>query len=242
LNEASEKYNGKLKLVGYWHKHPGEMSQPSSIDLATAQEIIKDRKKEGDSRLMFFIITNVINNEVKFYCYILNCNRFVSVPIEIIEDDSPEIDRALRNEPVIIQTKSTNFWDNIGFQFYTTPAGNERLQKEVGNLKLKGHEVKAYVKDTLRLVIRKDEILIALLPPEYPLNPPRLFKGETEIDYQIPNWNSTFTLVDVLSHLDKKTIPERRPYENHSLERAVKPNCIIELFKRTITNLRARKR
>jgi len=240
LQEAIKEFNGRVKLLGYWHKHPGNMSYPSSGDLATAQGIVKRNEQEGDKRPVFFIITNVVDGEVKLYCYMLDDNKeFVQVAVKIIDDNSKEIEKTLDAEPVIIQPRTMDFWSDADFQFYLTKYGYERLQSDVDELRTNGYDIKAYTKGQLCLVIKKDnEAIMCMPPPEYPLNPPRFFKGTDEIKYTLPIWNSSFRMVDILKNLEKLKVSERRIYESHHSETGSGLLGVINKVKRAIKSLR----
>ena len=239
LQRAIMHSNGKLKLVGYWHKHPGNMSSPSSIDLATAKAII-GRNEQSDQRPVFFVITNVVNHKVEFHGYSMKANQknFIQAKAEIIRDKAKEVRKALSLEPVIVQLQEMNFWHDCDFQFHLTKVGYERLKKEVDELTSDGYRVKAYTKDYVYLVIAKEETIVCLPPPEYPLNPPRFFRGDTEIKYNLPIWNSSFRIIDILRILEK----QGGHCESHCSQARNKPHKIIKQLKRTIKSLRFNKR
>jgi proteasome lid subunit RPN8/RPN11 len=205
LRRAIKQLNGRVKLVGYWHKHPGCMSHPSSLDLATAKSIVS-RNERSDKRPVYFVITNVHNSEFKLYGYSLEPNQenLDKVVINTIEDNSHEVENALSIEPIVIQPRKMDFWNNLGFRFYLTKVGYKRLREEVHELYMHGYNVSVYTKGRLQLVKEKNLITLCTLPPEYPLNPPRFFKDGTEIKYSMPIWNSSFRIIDLLRILEKQ--------------------------------------
>jgi len=244
LQETIKEFNGRVKLLGYWHKHPGSMSYPSSGDLATARGIVKRNEQEGDKRPVFFMITNVIAGDVKLYCYMLDDSKgFVPVDVKIIDDNSKEIEKTLSAEPVIIQPKTMDFWSDVDFQFYMTKCGYERLQSDVDELRTNGYDVKAYTKGQLYLVIKKDNETITCMPPcEYPLNPPRFFKGKDEIKYSLPIWNSSFRIIDILKNLEQLKISERRGHESHGYKAGSGLFRIINKIRRALKSLWSHKK
>jgi len=224
LKEAIDEFKGRIKLVGYWHKHPDSMSRPSTIDLHTAQHIV-ERNESTDKRPVFFIITNVVKDEVKLYGYSLKRGQkeFSCVTVRIIEDDSEEVQNALCHEPVIIQSRKMDFWNDLDFQSYLTKVGNKRIKEEVNELQSNGYVVKVFMKEQLLLVIRMEKTtLLCVLPPEYPLNPPRLFenhaKEKAEIQYCVRFWNSTCRIVDIIRSFEVVKTAKRRNNESDHFE------------------------
>jgi len=219
LQQVITTYGGRVKSMGSWHKHPGKMSHPSLQDLHTAQEIVK-RIEKSDNRPVYFIITNVAGNEVELFAYSLKHDQqtFDGISIKIIEDESEEIQNALNIEPVLIQPKKLDFWNDHDFQSPLTKVGNERLKLEIEDLTSQGYRVKVYTKDQFYLVIKKNETITCALPSEYPLNPPRIFNGNREMKYCMPIWNSTFRITDILDRLNKFKRLRGRSYESYRLK------------------------
>jgi hypothetical protein len=216
IRKIIHEYGGRISVIGRWHKHPGTMSYPSLTDLATAR-MIKDRhEQEGDNNPDFFVITNVVGKDIKLYCYLLENNNFVQVSTKIVKNESRMIRKALDSEPVCIQPREMDFWDDTGFQFYRTKAGLERLRHEVKELRLHGYKVTVRARDQLCLIISKNtETLLCFPPPEYPLNPPRIYKGNREILYGLPIWNSSIRIIDIINNI----IEKRRMHESHCHEK-----------------------
>jgi len=220
VRKTIEEFDGRVSVIGRWHKHPGNMHYPSSVDLATARGIVKRNEEEGDRGSVFFIITNVVDNGVKFHCYALDEDKnFEEVRIKLIDDNAREIEEALKIEPVIVQPREMDFWRDSGFQFYLTKTGYERLQKEVNELRFRHYVVKVHAKGQLYVVISKDNETIVCMPPaEYPLNPPRFFRRNVEISYSMTLWNSSYRIIDILQNLAALHIQERRHHESHNNE------------------------
>jgi hypothetical protein len=217
FNDMIVKYNGRLKSIGYWHKHPSGLSHPSYGDLTEARKIMKEINREGDKRPFFFLIA-IIETVFKLYGYVPNQNMtaFEDVKISLIEDDADEIREALAAEPVIIQPQDLDFWRDSSFQWYRTKCGQSRLKEEIIELEKKNYRVKAFAGAMLCLSIEKDgKVITCVTPPEYPLNPPRLFENNEEVSPILKNWNSSFMIIDILTQSEKDIVPERRIHEDH---------------------------
>jgi integrative and conjugative element protein (TIGR02256 family) len=216
LNKAINQYKGKSKLVGYWHKHPDSMSYPSAIDLATAKTIVR-RNEISDTRPVYFVITNTSDDEVRVFGYSLERSQsnFNPVCIRVIDDKSEEIIKALSIEPAIVELKEMDFWDENDFQFYLTRVGHSRLKQEIDKLMAEGYRVKVYTKDQLYIVIKKNsKTILCQPPPEYPLNPPRFFEGNNEIEYSIPIWNSSIGIIDIIKGFWERKDIKRSNHES----------------------------
>ncbi|MEO0126338.1 MAG: hypothetical protein ABIL44_01140 [candidate division WOR-3 bacterium] len=232
LEEIISEFDGRVKLIGFWHKHPGTMNNPSLLDLKTVNKIIEEIKTQGDERLFFFAITNVVANEVALYCYCLKNQGFTPVATKIIDDNSEELKKILAQEPMVIIPKKIDYWNEPKFQFHLTKNGFERLKKEIDALIAQGYQVDAYHGKELKIVIKKDNDIIICQPPvEYPLNPPRFYKDNAEIVYNLPIWNSSFMIVDIIKFLERST------YESHSNKTSFGLCRFIERTKRAIKSL-----
>jgi|GEM_PF-3195169 len=236
VREMIQKYRGKCKLIGYWHKHPYGCNHPSAGDLQEAKNIIETNARDGDTRSVFFIITNV-NKQVDLYSYRLKpgINSFQHVELEEV-DDQNFIDNALKHESLVIQPQVKDFWRG-DFRFYETHYGFDRLKQEVDILLKSGYKVKVYTDEQLFLRIEKEGLLYCYLPPEYPLNPPRIFKNNVEIKYCMPIWNSTFMIVDILENINKRKQVLRRIYGSRNNKTNVRQYGLFERLKTTIRSV-----
>lgn len=216
LKKLIAEYNGRIKLVGYWHKHPGSMSNPSTTDLKTARRFAAPLRESGDNRPLFFVISNVVGNDVLLYGYYLNDrDEFVPVDMEIVDDNCEEVIDALKKESIVLQPEVLDYWSNPLFQFHRTITGIARLKQEVNTLTGLGYKVTVYDGKQIKIVIGSNDKTIICLPPnEYPLNPPRFYLSNSEIQYDLPIWNSSFTIADLIKKLEPIR-PERRSNENH---------------------------
>lgn len=219
LQEAIKNHNGEVKAIGRWHKHPGCMCYPSSRDFETAKSIVERNSHKGDRRPLYLIITNVIDNVVKFSCYSLSAGGadFVSIDLKIIEDNSDSVRRTLDVESVVIQTKTIDYWRDANFQFYLTDAGYPRLEREVDELWKQGFTVKVFSKHLngqLWMCLKKGKTVICSLPPEYPLNPPRFFESKNEIKYSLPIWNSSMRIIDIVKDFWERKDIKRSNHES----------------------------
>lgn len=237
LQQAIKKSNGKCKKIGYWHLHPTGCTHPSLGDLHQARQIVKGNEDDGDMRPVFFVIANV-DGEVRLFGYSLKPSQknFGQVVIEIINDDSREIEKALRSEPAVIQPKNMDFWKDH-FQFYLTPNGYRRLKEEVDGLKQAGYDVNVYTRKQLCLKVQKEQVILCYLPPEYPLNPPRLFRGDRELRYCMPIWNSSYYIIDILNRLNRLKHLKRRFYESHNNKTNFRWAGFAEQIRNTIKSI-----
>jgi hypothetical protein len=191
-----------------------------------------------DNRPVFFLIAN-LNHSLELSAYVLSQDMklFDEVRLHVIDDNAPDVKEAIERESIIIQPKELDFWLTMNFQWFQTQVGYARLQQEVNELKERDFKVKAFAGKMLYLIIEKDgNIITCVTPPEYPLNPPRLFENNTEIPSVLKSWNSTFMIVDILTQLEKFRIRERRNCEdNHS--KAGHLSRIFNPIKKTIESV-----
>jgi len=59
LDRAKKEYGDSAAFLGYWHRHPGSLDQPSGGDLAQARELLRKFKKGGDHGCVLSIITTL---------------------------------------------------------------------------------------------------------------------------------------------------------------------------------------
>lgn len=211
LDMIVRKYQGRVSSMGYWHRHPGNMSHPSTGDLMQAQSLIKDTALSGDKNPLYCFISNIVNGKVKLYAYSLSYGdeNFEVCKLILIDDNSEEVKYALKNEPVVIQTKSINFWDDTNFQFYLTTRGKERIKQELKELEFAGYKATALRRQAdnrLLLDIQKDGLSLLVIPPiEYPIGAPRFVDKVTGKEITklsvLYNWNSDFSIKQVLDEV-----------------------------------------
>lgn len=216
LNKTIEKFEGRVKLIGYWHKHPGTLAEPSLGDMKQAQELVKDIDEDKDDRPLLILIINIVQREIQAYAYDIRYgSRFSPFKISVIEDNSNEIQQALKNEPAVIQTRDVDFWTDLDFQFYLTQVGKERIKHEVDELNNSGYDVKVLrnpVTKRLYLEIIKYKMSFICFPPvEYPLNPPKILINKHPIMLPIQYWNSDCSIKQVLDIILKKTLSKAKP-------------------------------
>lgn len=247
------KYNGKVSLMGYWHKHPGAMSQPSGGDLMQAQEIVKGMAQSGDKKPLLVFISNVISGNIKVYAYCIKseATEFEPVQLTIVADNSDDVNCTLKSEPVVVQTKPSDYWLDPDFQFYLTIRGKERIKQELNELELAGYKAKALRRQSdnrLLLEVQKDNLFFIVIPPvEYPLGAPRIFDKHTENEMTgltaICSWNSDYsikTLLDGILKNNKQTdvtpIKEGGQNENHITKTLLRGTCDYARFVRQTIN------
>jgi integrative and conjugative element protein (TIGR02256 family) len=209
LDEARERYDGKVGVVGHWHCHPDAMSALSAGDREQALELARE---EGP---LYVLITNVIpsygRTDVRYYAYRIDGESATVTRVEIvaIPDDGSEVRQALEGEPPSLGVSKKDFWLDEKFSFCETSVGLAALRREVEELTRKGFAVrptKNTADGSVQLEIRRDrEVLVCNLPREYPLNPPR-FRWKESGCHIVPDayrlgWNSDCRISDLVSDL-----------------------------------------
>jgi len=240
LNQAIREHNGRVKLLGFWHKHPYGYDKPSGIDLKTAKRIVQRNADSGDFRKHYFIITNVnMCGLFSHRCYVLKPGQenFEEMIYSLVQDDDEMIVRALEREPVIPMTRTMDYWNDDGFSFHLTPSGSERLYDEILELKKKGYRVRVYQGKRVQMLIEGKVNIVCHLPPEYPLNPPRLYHGIDEIPYPLHVWNSTLKIIDLVEKIQNNIGEKGRVYEINHNERKSKTIALLERIKQKIAHL-----
>lgn len=245
LKQSVDESNGRLKLLGFWHKHPFGYDKPSLIDLDVARGIIGRSVKSGDSRKYYFIITNIEHGEVVNHnCYVFDPeeNGFKKIEFSLAHDDDVMVKEVLQAEPTIPIAGNLDYWNDDGFSFHLTPKGNERLFNEIQNLKKNGYGVRVYQGKRIQMLIEGKVNIICHLPPEYPLNPPRFYYGIYEMSYPLHVWNSTMTIIDLLEKIQKNIGKKGRIYESNNHETKPRTITVFGRIKRAIANLWTRPR
>ncbi len=240
LDEIIHEYNGRIKLLGFWHKHPYGYDKPSGIDLKTAIRIVQRNAGSGDSRKHYFIITNVnIYGLFSLRCYALKPGQenFEEMIYSLVHNDDEMVTKAIEREPVIPLTRTMNYWNDDDFSFHLTPNGRERLFDEIQDLREKGYRVRVFQGKRVQVLIEGKVNVICHMPPEYPLNPPRLFYGDYEIPYPLHVWNSTLKIIDLLEKIQYNVGEKRRIHEINHYERKFKTIALLERIKQKITHL-----
>ena len=188
LDEQIRRFAGKVRLLGYWHRHVG-MPTPSGGDLNQARELLL---KLGGRVLVVVVVVNRTspqNPQVELNGFELRDGDSGFRPVELVQvpDDSPLIANALTQEATPVQVTDEDFWRNPDFQSYRTAVGRTRIEGEAEVLRAAGFKVQTLKKKgDGRLLLQVQDIrgsLVCVPPPEYPLNPPRLYwaKDETEL-------------------------------------------------------------
>jgi len=215
LEQARQHYGGRVTALGYWHKHPAGLNQPSGGDLDQARKLLADLHTSGGASpwLLIFILhpDSRLENSVHAFILWLDTPGFRSVQLVIMEETALQVQQALRDEPVYLTPKQQDHpWVDLDFRFHLTPVGYQRLEHEKTALEVAGYRVQARQRrDDQRvslLVEREGEQVLCVLPVEYPLGMPRLFRlpaGEELYPFrQRPVWNSDLTIADLLSALE----------------------------------------
>ena len=186
-------YSG-VNYLGLWHKHPLTHPRPSHGDILNAMEEIADDQL-GLEQLLTPICL-LLPNKVEIIPYIVYDNqaeqvRWTQVPHSSITDDGI-----------------------LGFQWYRTKGGNDRLTGEINGLKDMGVEIEVREGSDERYQIRVPvdnnasvgTEMVFLCPADYPVGAPSvaILDGPSR-QYKpfhsstIDDWNITKYLRDVVS-------------------------------------------
>lgn len=213
LEEATRQSNGRARLVGYWHRHPGNMGHPSSGDQAQAREIADGFSKGDEACNLVAVITTVKREarKVAVHTYVFNPRSQKLEPAKtvFVSDDDPIVARAREAESCVLATRKSDLFNELGFRFHETLMGKERLRSEVEALEAHGFgvSVSKRKRDARALIVVEcpnGKKLIVVPPIEYPLNPPRVFElphGNEWLGSFCPvtlSWNSDRRIIDLL--------------------------------------------
>lgn len=226
--KAARGENSLLNLRGFWHRHPGQMAQPSPQDLSEAVKILQDVEHYHLGGELVMPIVTVTKEGVTIQGYFISAHEpnFVGIPIEVVPD-SDEFVNSLLSGRKTIEVKEggwLDFWQDASWQFYKSRSGVTRLQEEFEKLKLKGYAADAVLLSDGMLCVEvwKGEGLqraLFILPREYPLNPPKIFlKTENEIQaietdsgLRLWSWSSSCHIVDLMDGPMKEWRVRPRP-------------------------------
>jgi len=233
LARARKQYGGRVTALGYWHKHPAGMSRPSGGDLAQAQALLANLTGDDNPWVLAFIVDPAHPAGKNIFPYILEPpgTGFRLLRVEVVDERSPAVQRALAAEPVYaFSEEGDSFWGTPDFRFQHTPAGLQRLRQEKAQLEAAGYRVKVTERnDDRRISLRVEKgnaSWLCLPPPEYPLSMPRIYRLphlNEEFPFQSrPVWNSDLTLADCLAVLAAQ---EERTRANGSPGVGVRPGA-----------------
>ena len=222
LNEKlkmAREENPGVNLRGFWHRHPGQMSHPSTQDLWEARKILADKKHyKLDGKLIMPIVT-VAQERVTIHAYYITDEelRFEEISLEVIPDSDKVLKSLLASKKAVEVEEETNheFWRDKNWHFYKSLYGALRLEEELKGLELLGYKAgtKLINNSDCCVEVWKDgghQQVLFLLPREYPLNPPRIFTKygedvrELEADSRSPlyKWSSEFYLAELAGVLE----------------------------------------
>lgn len=260
LKSYKEAFQGKVALLGYWHRHPARMSRPSSGDLNQALDLVAEYRVSPDDPFLALISNVDSNQEVRVYAYLL-CQaerRFEKVDLEIVADSSPSVRDVLEREQPGIVERDRDFWRDPNFQFFQTPIGKDRIHQEIQQLHVKGFEatvVRRKSTGRLEIVIGLKNRQIRCVPPvEYPLNPPSFYSMDgREIRLRLSVWNSDLwisALAERIFRFEPKPQAEvspsfwlQEPYDPLGIKKRIKEMfrrerpeqlCLLQLSRRKI--------
>ncbi|QDT42559.1 hypothetical protein Pan241w_26440 [Gimesia alba] len=180
LQEQRQKHGQKIAILGGFHKHPSGMHWFSSQDNQQAQEIFM-QNGDGKPVLIGIWAEAVRGPEPHLFLYILESEngRLTPVGYDIVTPSDSRVAGALKDAPVFPEQSINGFWEDTQFQFYHNSVGRERIRNELATLRKQGWKVqtirKAKTKKLILSLHRDTRQFLVMLPPEFPLNPPRIY-------------------------------------------------------------------
>ena len=218
LSEYRKKYGPSVDACGWYHKHTS-LQTPSAGDRLQAINLKKDFG-DGKPTVMGIVSTGfVVEPKLTLRFFGLDDNdEIIEFRSKIIPDESPAISEAIDNMPIRPDFDDCNFWEEDDFQFHKNNIGRKRICREIRDLKKLGLQVtvgRCKTDQTLVLYVGNNSRRFQLtMPPEYPLNPPRIqdCQGIRLVGLRaIREWNSQETLSDLMVEAFKASQYSKRP-------------------------------
>jgi hypothetical protein len=207
LMMARHMYGDTADVNGLWHLHPFDMPFLSGTDRVTTRNI---HGLLGSQRPL---LIGIVCPEARGGALALHLFRWQresvreeAVPFEIVSPNDPRIPVLMARATATLDSTPSDFdyWHDEGFQFYKTGRGRDRILRELEELKVLGYQVRtfqAYPSLHFAIVATCDIGLIKIVcPPEYPLNPPRIFAPNSHefVLATLQQWNSDRHLAHVV--------------------------------------------
>lgn len=193
-------------VVGGYHLHPGSMKWTSSIDLEQALEILK--KFNDDTPLLVGIFIQP-SSTPELFLYVISRSKpaFELVEYQVVSDDDDVVLEARRSTPSVLEIpEQVDFWNQESFQSVESVVGRERLKQDLKELKEVDWQAvlgRSRHSGACFVSAKRDRFEFkAVLPCEYPLNPPKLFlmDGTQFFDlHSLSQWSSSSSLLDVFT-------------------------------------------
>ncbi len=190
LRKLREMY--AVDYLGVQHLHHMDMSYPSIGDLRQAEAILKDKDYKIHGRFLSIIATRS-GDDVKMFPYVITKEdmSFRKLDYDIVSE-APE-SLAKNSSASLSGIWSSGYIDK-----------EKRIDREVQKIaRITGvyPEIKIIKDNTLTVEVKG---ILFMLPPEYPLAPPRIFlKKMNKFNEIVVNeqfrWNSSFDLAELLN-------------------------------------------
>jgi hypothetical protein len=206
LEDARTQFDDKITPVGYWHKHPENLSEPSSADCHQARQLVKEYN-DGQPFLMGIVNYHpkLVKHRTTLHLYSIDlAGKLLEHAWRLVSSKDKRLLDAIKKAPVRLDLKPISYWLDKDFQSYLNPIGRDRIKQEVENLGKIGWDVttarRKHDKALLLDVLKDSKRLCFVLPPEFPLNPPTVLTGDGKrflgLD-TLCKWNSLRRLSDV---------------------------------------------
>lgn len=182
LLEARRSFGDTADVNGLWHWHPFDMPFFSGTDRATARAV-QGLFASPRPLLIGIVCPKGLSGAPKLHLFRWRREsaREEVVDFEIVSPKDPRIGVLMASATASVDATPSygDYWQNEQFQFYKTHRGRARIRRELQELKALGFQVQtfqAYPSLHLAIVAVCDLGPIKIVcPPEYPLNPPRIF-------------------------------------------------------------------
>ena len=199
LGSIRSRYPGR-DYRGTWHKQPSSTT-PSEQDRRQAIEILSDPSyKVGGRLIMPIIALGGLGKRANLECHLIHAGEsdFITVPHTIKSDDDPEFQLLM----VLFESADRPVPQAAVRADHQTL----RLHQELASLEVAGYKPtpKKFDDDSVAIELPIDESssLVAVLPEEYPQNPPRLLLVRqnltVDVELQFPPWSSAYMISDLV--------------------------------------------
>jgi hypothetical protein len=212
------------EFQGYAHWHPNQMNQLSSVDLLTAETVLRAPSYNLHGRLLMLVVTDRRgcwhSGKREFTFYFYEVIEPMTGPLvcqlaeyEEIDDDDPRIQeekaKALDGQRWM---KHVDKGDGSGSKwgFLWTESGQKVLAHELKELRGAGHDAELAIVDNAACVmiqLPEDRMMAVFLAGEYPMAPPRFFLlkangSQTEVIFsKFRRWSSLFSIKELMDDL-----------------------------------------
>ncbi len=193
------------RFLGVWHVHPRGVSRLSEIDRSTARAMLRDPEYRL-ARVFLPLTTRTTNGlETRFF---------------VAEGDEARI-REVDSLIIRTSTRTNHQRDEVGHVWHRPD--QKRIAKDTAMLVSRGWTVSVRELSANQAIRceRRGIALWAVLPPEYPLNPPDIYIEENGRLTVVPHhelpetraWSSQRSLAELIHQAARSVVSEREAWE-----------------------------